>query len=88
VSAEITEHVARRVRGAMTELSDQGDALVALGNSLHELADLPGAAEPDQLRHAAVSVSATALRAVVAALTAAVVGERLGTLARVLDVQA
>lgn len=83
----LSSHVAGRVRSAMTELGEQGEALVALGTALQDLAALPGTASPDELKHVSHGVSATALRAHAAVLGAALVAERLATLGRALETE-
>ena len=87
MSVAIASHAAERVRSAMGELSDQGEALAALGQALQDLAALPGSATAEELKHTSLGVSATALRAQAAVLGAELVGERLATLARVLEVE-
>ena len=86
-AAEISSHAADRVRNAVAELSEQADTLTALGATLQDFAGIQFSAPAEELRHIAVGVGATALRAITCAIAAVVVAERLATLARVLEVQ-
>lgn len=82
----VESHVAERVRLSVNALAEQGRSLEALGQSMQELAGLSAAATAAELHHTSVALEAVAARALSTTLAAALVAERLATLARVLEV--
>jgi hypothetical protein len=77
--------LASRVRTTMGELLQGADQLRGLAHALDGLCGLNAAAEPDEIKQAAISVRATAVQALLTATTAVGLSERLATVAHVLE---
>ena len=74
-----------RVRTTMGELFQGAEQLRGLAQALDGLCGLSAAAEPEEIKQAAISMRATAVRALLTATTAVGLSERLATVAHVLE---
>jgi hypothetical protein len=71
------------VRATMGELLSRAEQLEGLARNLDGFCELSGRANPDEIKQVAVGVMATAVHAILTAVVAAGLSERLATVAAV-----
>lgn len=74
-----------QVRSAMGELMNGAETLKGVAQMLDGYCDLPGHAEPEELKQVATGIRAAALHALLTATAAVGVSERLAAVANVRD---
>jgi hypothetical protein len=77
--------LAAHVRATMGELLNRAEQLKGLAQTLDGFCELSGRAHPDEIKQVAVGVMATAVHAILTAVAAAGLSERLATVAAVLE---